>query len=112
MEILFRTKKFQKVCNDSRSLQRERGERQARLIRRRLDELHAADTLAVMGHLPPARCHELGMNRKGQFSVDLDHPYRLIFVPANDPTPRLPDGGIDLSQVTAVEIFGVEDTHE
>jgi len=112
MDILFRTKKFEKVCNDFRALQRERGERQARLIRRRLDELHAANTLADMGHLPPPRCHELGMNRKGQFSVDLDHPYRLLFIPAHDPVPLLPDGGIDLAQVTAIEILGVEDTHE
>ena len=49
---------------------------------------------------------------KSQLSVDLDHPYRLIFTPAHDPVPRLEDGGLDWSQVTAITILGVEDTHE
>ena len=25
------------------------------------------------------RCHQLSMNREGQYAVDLVHPYRLIF---------------------------------
>jgi proteic killer suppression protein len=49
--------------------------------------------------------------RKGQLSVDLDHPYRLIFVVNHDPVPVLPDGGLDWSKVTAIKILGVEDTH-
>jgi len=50
--------------------------------------------------------------RKGQLSVDLEHPYRLVFEPANEPCPRLLDGGLDWSEVTAVRVIGVEDTHE
>lgn len=61
---------------------------------------------------PPGRCHELTEGqRSGQLSVDLDHPYRLIFVPNHDPVPKQPDGGLDWSQVTAIKILGVEDTH-
>ncbi len=60
----------------------------------------------------PGRCHELVQDRAGQLSLDLDHPYRLIFAPANEPLPTKPDGGIDWTQVTAVNILGVEDTHE
>lgn len=74
-------------------------------------ELQAADTLNVVSRLPPARCHELTGNRQGQFSVDLDHPYRLLFIPANDPLPEREDGGLDRSQVTEVEIIGIVDTH-
>ena len=44
--------------------------------------------------------------------MDLDHPYRLIFRPANDPIPKKADGGIDWSAVTIIEILGVEDTHD
>ncbi len=29
----------------------------------------------------PGRFHELSGNRKGQWSCDLDHPFRLIFEP-------------------------------
>lgn len=107
MDILFQTKQLHKEYNNMSLLQRRHGERRARLIRRRLDELHAADTLADIGHLPPARCHELTNNRKGQFSVDLDHPYRLLFIPAHDPIPMKADGGIDREQVVAIEIIGV-----
>ena len=78
---------------------------------RRLDEIRDSDNLAVLMKLPGARCHPLREDRSGQFSVDLDHPYRLIFVPANDPLPRLADGGLDLTQVTAVLILERTDTH-
>ena len=44
-------------------------------------------------------------------SMDLDQPYRLIFIPDHDPVPTLRDGGLDWSQVTAIKILGVEDTH-
>jgi proteic killer suppression protein len=77
----------------------------------RLDEIRAANTLEDLRCLPQARCHELVGDRKGQVSVDLNHPYRLIFVPANDPAPTRPDGGLDWGRVTAVLILGVEDTH-
>jgi proteic killer suppression protein len=50
-------------------------------------------------------------NLKGHFSVDLAHPYRLLFVPANDPVPRDVQGGIDRNTVTEIEIVGIEDTH-
>ncbi len=44
--------------------------------------------------------------------MDLDHPYRLIFIPDHGPVPRHEDGGLDWSLVTAITILGVEDTHE
>ena len=99
------------MCNDQEALIKAQGYRRARLIRRRLDDFRAASTLQEISHLPPARCHELKGGRAGQLSVDLDHPFRLIFRPANDPLPKKPDGGLDRSQVTAIEILGVEDTH-
>jgi len=43
--------------------------------------------------------------------VDLDHPYRLIFVPNYNSVPVLPDGGLDWLKITAIKILGVEDTH-
>ncbi len=61
-------------------------------------------------HLP-GRCHELIGNRAGQLSLDLDHPYRLIFEPADEPIPQKDDGGLDWTMVTSVVIIGVEDTH-
>lgn len=111
MDILFQTRKIQKICNDFGRLQKEYGQRQAKLIRRRLDELRAADVLADIGRLPPARCHELGGDREGQLAVDLKHPYRLIFEPYHDPIPRKQDHGLDWTRVTVILIIEVEDYH-
>ena len=84
----------------------------AKCLRARLDELHDADALEDLRHLPQARCHEMTDDRKGQLSFDLQQPYRLICVPADDPIPRKPDGGLDWPRVTAVEVLEITDTHE
>lgn len=111
MDIIFSSTKLQKDCNDAKHARKRFGPLQAKLIRRRLDELRATDNLSVMRTIPQARCHELTGNRAGQVSVDLKHPYRLLFRPANRPVPRKADGGLDWARVTAVEIIDVEDTH-
>lgn len=112
MDIMFKSNKFEKQCNEFRLLVAQHGQPRAKKIRQRLDELSAASSLSEVSRLPPARCHELIGDRAGQLSVDLDHPYRLIFSPAHDPVPRKEDGGLDLSKVTAVVVQGIEDTHE
>jgi plasmid maintenance system killer protein len=112
LDIIFNDKKLEKNCNDFKQAQRFYGEKRAKKLRQRLDELRAADVLADISNLPPPRMHQLVNNRKGEISVDLDQPYRLIFMVANEPVPLKDDGGIDLSKVTAILIKGVEDTHE
>jgi plasmid maintenance system killer protein len=111
MDILFKTHKLMKQCNSLDLLVRAHGQRCAKLIRRRLDELAAANCLEDIRSLPQARCHELKGDHAGSLSVDLEHPYRLIFCPANEPVPKKPDGGLDWAGVTAIEIIGVQDTH-
>lgn len=78
-----------------------------------LTQLRAAPNLGIFAPpmSPPHRCHELTGNRKGQLTVDLDHPYRLVFTPNHAPLPMRPEGGLDWSQVTSIEIRGIEDTH-
>lgn len=114
MDITFKTKKLRKSFNESRQLEATHGPIRAKKIRIRMRELHAASSLMDFWppKSPPGRCHELNEGqRKGQLSVDLDHPYRLIFVPDHEPIPLKPDGGLDWSQVVVVKIIGVEDTH-
>jgi plasmid maintenance system killer protein len=111
MVILFIRDKVKKEFNDSKLLIKRYGQVMAKIIRRRLDDLEAADNLEVMRSLP-GRCHELKGNRKGQLSMDLEHPYRLIFVPAHDPVPIKEDSGIDWKMVTSLQIVEVVDTHE
>ena len=111
MDILFSSEKLQKEFNNQKRLVKQHGPNRAKRIRRRLDDFRAANILEDIRNLP-GRCHELRGDRSGQLSLDLDHPYRLIFEPANDPIPRKADGGLDWTAITAVVIIGVEDTHE
>lgn len=60
----------------------------------------------------PGRCHELKGNRKNQLSLDLEHPYRLIFEPTHPDVNRKIDDGLDWSLINTIEIIGVEDTHD
>jgi proteic killer suppression protein len=110
LDITFRTKKLRKQCTDAKQMATAFGSVQASRLRQRLDDLRAAENLEVMRTLP-GRCHELKAARAGQLSVDLDHPYRLIFEPANNPVPQHDDGGLDWSAVTAVRILEIADTH-
>jgi len=111
MEVFFHSRKFQKICNRESVMQCELGKQQAQKLKVRLMELRAAANLAEISKVPPPRCHELTGDRYGQLSVDLDHPFRLIFIPANDPLPAKPDGGLDWARVTSVEILEIADTH-
>ena len=111
MDIIFDNDKFRRECNDQKTLIRRHGKRRADVIRRRLDDLAAAGVLEVMRTLP-GRCHELTRDHIGHLSIDLDGPYRLIFKPANSPLPVKDGGGLEWSQVTAITILGVENTHE
>ena len=111
MNIYFNNSRLERDFNSERALVKEYGDRMAKVIRRRLDNLDAASTLEDMRHLP-GRCHELHGKRAGQLSLDLEHPQRLIFVPADNPIPRKADGGLDWTQIKAVRVLGIEDTHE
>ena len=114
MDINFRSRKLEKEFNLGKQLESVHGSHRAKKIRLRMTEFRAAGCLNDFW--PPKsgnnRCHELTGSRKGELSVDLDHPYRLIFTPCHEPIPKKPDGGLDWKQVTAITILGIEDTHE
>ncbi len=113
MKISFKSKKLMKMFNENDQLQKKHGKIRAKKIRLRMSELRAAQSLTDFWppKSGPSRCHELTGKRAGQLSVDLDHPYRLVFIPDHDPIPKLDDGGLDWSQVTSIKIIEVEDTH-
>ncbi len=111
MDIFFKTRAIQKLCSKDAVAQKKLGPKLARNLQRRMMELKAAESLADISHLPPARCHELKGNRKGQLSVDLEHPFRLLFIPANNTVPIGEDGGLDRTQVTEIEVIEIVDTH-
>lgn len=111
MLITFGSTKLAKCCNECKQAERAYGTKLAQKLMQRLSELNAANNLFEISKLPPPRCHELTGQRKNTFSIDLEHPFRLLFIPAHNPIPRLPDHGIDLKKVTEIEIIAIEDTH-
>ncbi len=82
-----------------------------RTIGRRLQQLAAAASLNLVRSIPAARFHPLKGNRTGQFAVDADHPYRLVFEPNQHPIPKKQDGGMDLTRVTKIKVIEVVDYH-
>jgi proteic killer suppression protein len=110
MEILFTTAKLRRSCTEAKAMMKAHGPTRGKILRRRLDQLRAAPSLAVMRSLP-GRCHELAGNRKGTLAIDLDGPFRLVFEPANDPVPRTAQGGLDWNGVSVIRVLGVEDYH-
>jgi proteic killer suppression protein len=111
MEVSFRNSKLHKLCNSGKKLRGEYGARMGELIQQRLVELADAETLEDMRLVVGARCHELTQNLKGWLAVDLVHPKRLAFRPADDPVPRKPDEGLDWTRVTKIEVIGIGDYH-
>lgn len=111
MDIYFSTSRLQKLCNSEKKLRGEFGPRMAPLIQQRLVELAGAADLEMMRSVVGARCHELTANLEGHLAVDLVHPNRLIFKPFGEPVPLKEDGGLDWSNVKAVEIVGVINYH-
>lgn len=111
MELNYKNRKLKAACESEKDANRLWGAQCARIVRRRLAQLAAADSLAVIETIPPARLHPLSGVRAGQFAVDARQPYRLIFEPWHDDVPLSPDGSVDKARITRVRILGVEDYH-
>jgi len=109
MEIKFSNQKLQKLCENQRSANRELGQSSARKLRTRVSDILAAQSVF---DLPAGNPHQLKGNRTGQFSLNLSDGKRLIFIPANNPTPMNDDGSIDWSHVTKVCVIEIGDYHD
>lgn len=112
MDLEFADRKLRKQCEEKKKAIRAWGDRCARKLMRRLAEIEAADSLAVLMQIPGARCHSLKGDRAGQFAVHLEHPRRLVFEPAGDRSSIENDGVLCLERVTAVRILEVVDYHD
>ena len=94
--------------------QKQYGRDMTKKIMMRVNELYAADSLAdfwppLSG---PERCHELKGEFAGKFSIDLEQPYRLLFVPIEENAPKdRSDERQRWASITKIEIVAIEDTH-
>jgi len=110
VEITFKNRRLEKLANDYNRSIRELGPKRAKLFIRRLNDLKLADNLEYVKNLP-GKYHELVGDRKGQFACDLDHPYRLIFEPHENPVPIDEHGWKIWIEIKGVEIIEIEDYH-
>jgi plasmid maintenance system killer protein len=114
MEISAGDNKLRAAMEDQAACKRQYGSDMAKKVALRIAALRAAESLADFWppKSGPERCHELKGEREGTFSVDLKHPYRLLFKPAN---PENASSSSDEQQswksITSIEILGIEDTH-
>ena len=110
MDIAFRDDKQAETFSSLRLLTREYGNDRAMKIARHLKRFELADSLADVWK-GPGRPHELKADRSGQISFDLGHPYRLLIRPTDHPLPTKVDGGLDRTEVRAITVVEVADTH-
>jgi proteic killer suppression protein len=70
----------------------------ATLIHQRVDEIKAATSVEMLVQFSIGRCHPLQGDRKGEYAIDLVHPYRLIIEQEDD-------------EIKFVRIINIEDYH-
>jgi len=99
------------LVNDDRKLEKKFGKIRAEKIKTRLAQLNYAENLEDTRHLP-GNFHELSANRKGQWACDLDQPFRLIFIPHENPIPTTKDGRYIWLEIKGVEVIEITNYHK
>lgn len=114
MEISVRDNRLRAALQDESVCRRRYGLDMAKKLKNRLVTLRAATSLADFWppKSGPERCHELEGDLAGTFSIDLNQPYRLLFIPIEEEAqPDRSDEQKRWASITAVEILKIEDTH-
>lgn len=110
IEIDWTDRKLAKLTTTDAGGRKRFGEPRWTVLKRRLQVLRDADTLADLSSV--GGFHAMKADRAGSFAMKLDGPYRLVFRPNHEPVPVDDFGGIDLSSVTAVIIEEVVNYHD
>jgi len=110
LDIKFENKKLEKYANNDKAGIKDLGKLRHKKYKQRLDQLKASKTLEDVRH-QPGKFHELKADRKGQWACNLDQPYRLIFMPQEDPIPTDESGNYIWVEITSVEIIEITDYH-
>lgn len=105
MRILFADTRLQRAMESRVTVDARFGPADGALVRQRLGELVAADSLAIAATVSTLDVARFD-SHAGEFTVRVRAGLRLRFEPADGPVG---DGGIDLSQVTAIRILAIEE---
>ena len=114
MEIHVSNNRLRERLADDTTRTRRYGRAMSKKLGLRLASLRAAESLADLWppNSGPERCHELKGDLAGLFSIDLKHPYRLLFRPVE--ANRFADRSDEQQRwktITAVDVVAIEDTH-
>ena len=110
MEIFYANSRIEKICTNDKVALKELGRDGANALRTRLKQMLEAENLEAL-RFAAGSWHELVGDRKGELACRVTGRVRLIFMPANDPVPIKPDGGLDWSEVAAVVNLEIVDYH-
>jgi proteic killer suppression protein len=114
MDLVISDRKLRRAIEDD-AIKGRYGTVVAKKVELRLAALRAAASLGDFWppKSGPERCHEIMGDRAGAFSVDLKHPYRLLFKPIEaTPPPDRSDETQRWESITSIDILGIEDTHD
>ena len=111
MKLTFRNKKLKQSLTEDKVILKTYGNR-AKKIKQRITQLQEADNLAIIGESLSLRLHPQGGDREGEWSIDIHKNWRIIFEIADDPIPKLEDGGVNSREVLIIKIISVEDPHQ
>lgn len=111
MDIVFASKKLERLCHDDDLATRTLGALGARKLRARLDDLRAIVNLALAPTLP-GRFHTISSNPHGPFAFLLHAGYRLVLRAEGTTARRGVAYAPKLAEITTVCILDVESCND
>lgn len=84
MQIQYKDRKIEEICTVPKVAKRKYGTGMAIKIQQRIWQLMSVYSVEDLFQPHYGRCHRLTGNRAGQYAMDLEQPYRLIFVRIDD----------------------------
>lgn len=97
MKVEYKTNKLRRECTERKAASRAYGEEMAEKIMQRVKQIRSFPTVEMLIENSVGRCHPLKGNRKGEYAMDLIHPYRLVFLKTGDT--------IQIARITAIEDY-------
>ena len=100
MEIHYKTKKLKKICTDYEEAKKKYNTVMAEKIGYAIMVINSAPSVDFIIKNKICRCHKLKNNRKDEYSMHLEEPYRLIFEEEDK-----------ILKLKEVKIISIEDYH-
>lgn len=110
---IYLSKKLKRDIEDDARRQKRFGTEMSAKIKLRMTALSAAESLVDFWppYAGPERCHELKGDLAGTFSMDLKHPYRLLFIAADLKETEFEAEKQRWQSIKSIEVTSIEDTH-